>query len=203
MAGSPSIRMRKRNGSIELASQEYNWQEFMARWSRDMLASRHFADRLGILRSEYPGEYTDEVIASGWLGYPPANDEQIEATEKRLGLTLPPSYKSFLKVSNGWRVIDQFINRLWPVEEIDWLASTDPESVAVWEDAPIGNGDILYESRYIASTIQISDVEYGGTAVYLLNPKVVSPSGEWEAWFFSHWNPGAAVYPSFWEIMQS
>lgn len=167
-----------------------------------MLASRHFADDLAMLRSEYPGQYTNEILASGWLGYPPATDAQIAATEKRLGLTLPPSYKSFLKVSNGWRAIDQFINRLWPVEEIDWLATTDPETVEVWEDASTG-GDILYESKYIASTIQISDREYAGTAMYLLNPKVVSPTGEWEAWFFSHWNPGATIYPSFWEMMQA
>lgn len=202
MAGSPSIRMRKRNGNIKLgAEQEYNWQEFMGRWSRDMLASKGFADDLAVLRSEYPGQYTDDVLGSGWLGYPPATDVEIEATEKRLGLTLPPSYRSFLKLSNGWRVIDQFINRLWPVEEIDWLATTDPETVEVWEDASRG-GDILYESRYVGSTIQISDVEFSGTAVFLLNPKVDSPLGEWEAWFFSHWNPGATVYPSFWEMMQ-
>jgi hypothetical protein len=184
------------------AAQEYNWQEFMARWSRDMLASRHFADHLDILGSEYPDEYKDEVLASGWLGYPPATDMQIEATEKRLGLALPPSYTSFLKVSNGWRAIDDFINRLWPVEEINWLASTDPDYVTSWVEASAGQAEPLYESRYIASTLQISDIEYAGTAVLLLNPKVVNPSGEWEAWFMAHWVPGANTYPSFWEMMQ-
>ncbi len=167
-----------------------------------MQASRHFADRLDLLRSEYPDEYTDDVLASGWLGYLPATDMQIEATEKRLGLTLPPSYKSFLKVSNGWRAIDDFINRLWPVEEIDWLASTDPDNVAAWVEASAGQAEPLYESRHIASTLQISDIEYAGTAVLLLNPKVVNPSGEWEAWFMAHWVPGADTYPSFWEMMQ-
>jgi SMI1/KNR4 family protein SUKH-1 len=185
------------------AEQEYNWQELMARWSRDMLASRYFAERLELLRSEYPGQYTDDVVASGWLGYPPATDTQIEATEKRLDLTLPPDYKAFLKVANGWRAIDQFINRVWPVEEIDWFSSTDPDYVAAWVEVPTGGEEPLYESRYIASTMQISDEEYGGTAVLLLNPKVVSPSGEWEAWFMSHWNPGANRYSSFWEMMQN
>src|SRR5262249_28866812 len=31
----------------------------------------------------------------------------------------------------------------------------------------------------------------------LLNPMVVWPDGEWEAWFFANWLPGAARYPSF------
>lgn len=42
----------------------------------------------------------------------------------------------------------------------------------------------------------------GDSAVYLLNPEVRTPSGEWEAWFFANWNPGACRYRSFWEMMQ-
>ena len=41
------------------------------------------------------------------------------------------------------------------------------------------------------------------SAIYLLNPKVVTPDGEWEAWFFANWLPGAARYRSFVELMQA
>src|SRR5437764_1500142 len=63
-----------------------------------------------------------EVIASGWLGYAPASHEQIEGAEKRLGVTLPPSYRAFLLVSNGWRDTGHFIERLWGAGEISWHA---------------------------------------------------------------------------------
>lgn len=39
-------------------------------------------------------------------------------------------------------------------------------------------------------------------AILLLNPQVITSEGEWEAWFFSNWGPGADRYPSFWELMQ-
>src|SRR5260370_1627387 len=46
----------------------------------------------------------------------------------------------------------------------------------------------------MSSLVQISDV---GDGVYLLNPQAVAPDGEWEAWFFANWVPGARRYPSF------
>jgi hypothetical protein len=40
------------------------------------------------------------------------------------------------------------------------------------------------------------------SAIYLLNPLVTGLDGEWEAWFFSNWNPAAVRYPSFQQMMQ-
>jgi HEAT repeat protein len=48
--------------------------------------------------------------------------------------------------------------------------------------------------------LEVSDV--GDSAIILLNPQVVTPEGEWEAWFFANWIPGAYRYRSFWELMQ-
>ena len=48
-------------------------------------------------------EIAPEVIASRWLGYPGATEEQIMNLETRLGRKLPPSYRAFLKASNGFR----------------------------------------------------------------------------------------------------
>jgi hypothetical protein len=33
--------------------------------------------------------------------------------------------------------------------------------------------------------------------------RTVTPDGEWEAWFFANWNPGANRYRSFREMMQA
>lgn len=52
-------------------------------------------------------------------------------------------------------------------------------------------------------TLQVSAVEEMGSAVYLLNPQRVAADGEWEAWMFAKWVPGAHRHDSFWEVMQA
>ena len=39
--------------------------------------------------------------------------------------------------------------------------------------------------------------------IYVLNPLVVAPDGEWEAWRFAHWIPGAERFPSFELLMRA
>jgi HEAT repeat protein len=43
----------------------------------------------------------------------------------------------------------------------------------------------------------------GDSIIYLLNPQVVASDGEWEAWRFAHWIPGAERFPSFELLMRS
>jgi hypothetical protein len=38
--------------------------------------------------------------------------------------------------------------------------------------------------EYLESALEISDE--GDSAIYVLNPKVVTPAGEWEAWLFAN-----------------
>jgi len=190
----------------------YGWKELLTQWSREILASKEFAAFLARRGGDYPGSYTADVLASGWLGYPGATDEQVAAAEARLGISLPPDYREFLQISNGWRWMNYFIERIWPVEEIQWLRSSDPDIIADWNKGwdwgreEYGSGDAeideIHEQKYLPSTLRISDIEYAGSAMLLLNPEVRSPSGEWEAWFFATWVPGANMYPSFWELMQ-
>jgi|GEM_PF-853632 hypothetical protein len=167
------------------------WRHFLERWSRAILASPDAA-RLGL---------PPEVVDSGWLGLDPATDEQIAAAEARLGVRLPPSYRAFLRVTNGWRYAGDVGARLRPVEEIDWFRTENQD----WIDAytsPIADdpasGAVDY--RHLSSAIQISDV--GDAAVMLLIPAVTGPDGECEAWFFANWVPGAEVYPSFREMLE-
>jgi hypothetical protein len=56
---------------------------------------------------------------------------------------------------------------------------------------------VNFRREYLQTALQISDV--GDSAVVLLNPKVVTPEGEWETWFFANWLPGAIRYRSFGE----
>lgn len=177
---------------------EFNWAEFLSEWSRELIAADAIARQLPA-----------EVKASGWLGYPGASDEQIAAAEARLGRSLPPSYRAFLKSSNGWRHSGFFVTRLWPTDEIEWFRIRHAEWIADWNVGaahyatspaqPTAPGD-LPEGAVLPSTLEISDV--GDSAIYLLNPLVVGLDGEWEAWFFSNWNPGAVRYASFRQMME-
>jgi cell wall assembly regulator SMI1 len=86
-----------------------DWTALLKRWSKE-LSQTELAKRL-----DPPAESSD------WLGFAPAADDDIAAAERRLGVLLPPSYRAFLKTSNGWRRTTPFIGRVRPVAEINWF----------------------------------------------------------------------------------
>lgn len=181
------------------------WRTLLETWSQALLDEPEIGDGLPA-----------EVRASGWLGYPPASHDVISAAEQRLGVHLPPSYRTFLSVTNGWRDTGYFIQDVWPAAEIDWYAARNQDLIDAWIDGENYDGpparvpDPQYleygpnqqpqtlRSEYLADALQVSDI---GDGVYLLNPKIVTPAGEWEAWFFAAWLPGARRYRSFWDLM--
>lgn len=144
--------------------------------------------------------------SAGWCGLRPASEEEILAAEERLGVTLPPSYRSFLGFSNGWRPYNSVIERLLPVQEIEWLRTADPEGVAAFLE--FYRADVLTDEEYLdyadpdhSETLR---KEYHpdclvvgmprwpspvGRERLLLNPKVISADGEWEAIFFAEGAP--------------
>lgn len=189
----------------------FNWRDLMIQWNQELLADEE-------MRAELP----PEVIASGWLGYPGATAEQLAQLEERLGTLLPPSYREFLQFTNGWRATGHFIPAIWSTEEVEWFAVRNQDTIDAWQEgeryggrepdpAPDeeylaygedGAGEGAFRSEYLQTALEISDREVAGTAVYLLNPQIVTPEGEWEAWFFASWNEGATRYRSFWNMMQ-
>jgi len=169
----------------------FAWKPFMQQWNRDLLESEY---------SSY--HVSAEVVRSGWLGYPGATATQIAQVEARLGVKLPPSYRSFLEFTNGWGRVNRAIYKLWSVEEVEWFSVRHQDWIDIWkqEPEPDYEPEAQAEGVFIQSTLEISDV--GDGAIYLLNPQIITPDGEWEAWFFANWLPGATIYPSFWEMMQ-
>ncbi len=183
---------------------EFDWKPFLEAWSKAVLSS----DNLPYFN------LPQSVIDSEWLGYPGATEAEITAAEKRLGKTLPPSYREFLKVSNGWRQTGHFINDLWTVDRIDWHRILNPQNIRIWQadDYEIDNDpdpwqrrggyhiSEVVDFRPLAHALQISD--WGDEEILLLNPDAVSADGEWEAWFHAGWIPGAYRFPSFRELTQ-
>lgn len=183
----------------------FDWRGFLEQWSKDALRAAEAAER-----------FPQSVLVSEWLGYPGATEEQIVVAETHLGTRLPPSYRTFLKITSGWRQTTPFVDKLWSTEELEWFAVRhqdlidtaaamseqlqappvlDEEYFVYGEDQAVES----YRHEYLQTALEIS--EWGDDAIYLLNPQVVTTEGEWEAWFFANWLPGAERWRSFQEMM--
>jgi hypothetical protein len=166
----------------------FNWRRILKQWGDAILAS-----------GEVP-----ELAGATSAGFPPATEAAIAATERRLGVRLPPSYRAFLKVSNGWWITGTAGPiRLWGVEEIGRLGDLDPELVSIWVGLGGGDGESPDDpanlpNDHLADAIKISEDNDG---FYLLNPAIEPEPGEWQAAFFANWVPGAECQPSFGAMM--
>ena len=182
----------------------FNWQQFLEEYSRDLLANRSIR-----------GKVPESVLSSRWMGFDSARPEQLSKREQRIGADLPQSYKEFLAVSNGWRESGGFIYDVFPCENVEWFHENNQDWIDAYvepsqgepplsmsEHCVYGDGQdpCRFRVEFLQSALLISDV--GDSAVYLLNPEVKTRSGEWEAWFFANWNPGAVRYRSFLDLMQ-
>lgn len=195
----------------------FQWRPFLKQVSRDLLKDI-------AIREDLP----HDVVVSAWLGYDGASEQEIVALEKRLGRRLPPSYRTFLAASNGWRQCGPSILKLWPCAEVRWFREHNQDWIDAYEHpensgieivgpdgqplkaAPVAAeeyaiyGDeqnpCLFRVQHLQSALEISDI--GDSAILLLNPEVVNEEGEWEAWLFANWLPGARRYRSFRELMQ-
>lgn len=174
-----------------------DWKAFLTCWSKQ------------IMQSSLASQVEPSPRSDDWLGFEPATKKDIAELEQRLAVALPPSYKSFLRSSNGWLRTTSFIGRIRPTQEVDWFCVENERWAEVYAESGSDLPDRKYydygeegahdhRAEHLFSLLQISDVDDG---VYLLNPMAVGPDGEWEAWFFSNWIPGAVRYPSFAHLM--
>ncbi len=193
---------------------ELGWSRFLQLWSD------HVLDLVKQLDYNL-SPITQEAIALGYLGYPGASAQEIATAEERLDRTLPDSYKQFLRVSNGWRQMAMYAEdcRMFAVDEIDLFRYTHPDAVDGWLRAiPTGYDSFrtpddkyfIYGAEQDASTLRDEYVatayaisELIDAAIYLLNPMVITPDGEWEAWYFGYALAGAYRYRSFQEMMEA
>ncbi|MFJ5226668.1 SMI1/KNR4 family protein [Streptomyces sp. NPDC088400] len=156
----------------------FDWRPFLLKWSGEWADSTPD----GKTRSE-----DDEAARRArWLGFPPASEERIAVLEKRLGRRMPPSYREFLKVSDGWRHAG---GSVW------LLAGTE---AACWHNNKSGLADMLEgylnedagpEERREADIwrrgLQL-DVKSDITHV-LLDPEDVDEDGEWAVYTWASW----------------
>ena len=164
------------------------WRAFLQELSVVIIESDEF---------DLPGD----VIEAGWLGFEPAPENLLAATELRLGARLPPSLRSFYEVSNGWRQFGCFIWELLPLERLNWLREAEPwlfEDALKVESHPgpfkkDPDGKRLAEFRFEDGTrVERSLVvtSMGDDALWMLDPGTVTGSGEWAGGRWANWDPG-------------
>ncbi|WP_157523205.1 SMI1/KNR4 family protein [Herbidospora cretacea] len=142
-----------------------------------------------------------------------AGEAGVRLLEERLGVRLPPDYREFLTVTGGWNPDTPMCPPLRPPAQVGWTRDVDPDLAEGWGDdlppvpdeeyflyGPEQDCALHFRSEYLRDTLHVSDWDDG--QVVLLNPRIVSPGGEWEAWDYANWHPGAVRYRSFRELLE-
>ncbi|MFD3873971.1 SMI1/KNR4 family protein [Streptomyces sp. NPDC058623] len=168
----------------------FDWRNFLTQWSEE------WADAHGDVEELSP----DDVAAwrGRWLGADPATEADIAAMEDRLGRAMPPSYREFLRVSDGWRHAGAFVWKLAGTREAHW--HDDAMGLGEDFDEAWGEEDNPEEVRaqvgLWSRALQL-DVESDITFV-LLDPEDVGPDGEWAVRVWASWRAADPTrYPSF------
>ncbi|MCK8438250.1 SMI1/KNR4 family protein [Streptomyces sp. D2-8] len=155
-----------------------DWRSFLLRWSGE------WADSLP--DDETRSEDDEAARRARWLGFPPASEERIAAMEERLGRRMPPSYRRFLEVSDGWRHAGGFVWLLAGTEDAHWHDNESglADLFEEYLDEDAGPGE-RREADLWRRGLQL-DVESDATHV-LLDPEDVDGDGEWAVYTWASW----------------
>ncbi|MFE3172913.1 SMI1/KNR4 family protein [Amycolatopsis sp. NPDC059090] len=168
-----------------------DWTVFLRDYSSKFLDN---SSLLRVLEENGAGKFVrSHVQREGWIGYEPASADSVVAAEKRLGTRLPPTYRSFLLSSNGFRYVNHV--DLLNVDEIGWLSERDPGLVDAWSFA-LDDG----ERQMIERSLLIARDNGGPGVCWLLHPGDAAEDGEWAGyqWFTGDGSgPGDDRYDSF------
>ncbi len=129
----------------------------------------------------------------GLIPNPAASELAIERAEERMGRKLPPSYRAFLELHDGWpRFLDGA--SLLGTANLG-LRQYEDLARAAFEAAETPIPDLGPPTRPRARTLIPFGADLEATTLFAFNPSVVDESGEYEviAWM----NELGVRYPSF------
>ncbi|MEV0708444.1 SMI1/KNR4 family protein [Nocardia aurea] len=164
-----------------------NWRPWLELWSEEWIASRD------------PDELDPDVVRQRWLGYAPAAETDVAAVEQRLGLRLPPSYRSFLLTTDGWRHAGEFVWKMRDTTNLGWLRDLEP-SWESWADL-ITEPPVDAPGNPFGRGLLIS--LYADVGVLFLDPADRDENGEWAAYSVFSSGQFPQRYPSFTALMES
>jgi hypothetical protein len=171
--------------SRELPHSESEWRAYLQAFSDDVLT--YDADDLVYA--------TAQQRAARWLGAAGAHETELSRREAELGVVFPPSYRNFLRTTNGWTHLGPFVHELLQADEVDWFPIKEPEFLRGWDgfDWP----EIVTARR----SLVISGAADG--AYVYLDPHDVGVHGEWAAWWYAHWEAEFTRYSSFSALVEA
>ncbi|MYV52258.1 SMI1/KNR4 family protein [Streptomyces sp. SID3212] len=171
----------------------YNWRPFLERWSADWIDSPGAEGR---------EDTAEEIVRARWLGFAPADGERIAALEERLGVELPPSYRSFLAVTDGWRPAGTAVGSLGTVDGVHWYKGAElQESYESALDEESSDDEVVRAGMW-GRALQLSVVS--DATDLLLDPGDVDADGEWAAYLHRAGSGELPVrYASFLDLMQA
>ncbi|WEH19759.1 SMI1/KNR4 family protein [Streptomyces sp. VNUA24] len=156
----------------------FDWRPFLLRWSEE------WADATP--DDETRGEDDLAARQARWLGFPPASQERIAAMEERLGRRMPPSYREFLRVSDGWRHAGGFLWRLAGTADARWHDDASGLAEMFEEDLDDDAGPEERQEVDIWRRGLQLDVESDSVHV-LMDPEDVDENGEWAVFTWASW----------------
>ncbi|WJV50617.1 SMI1/KNR4 family protein [Streptomyces flavofungini] len=177
----------------ETAGAHDDWRRFLTRWSEE------WADACA--RDEL-GADDEEARRARWLGFAPAPPARVAALEKRLGHRLPPSYRTFLEVTDGWRHAGGFVWRLAGTADARWYED-DAGLAEIFQE---GLAEDATREEVLEATIWTRALELAvdsDVVSVLLDPEDVDEHGEWALYTWAPWRGSPPErHASFWEFMQ-
>lgn len=123
----------------------------------------------------------DEQVLGG-----PGDPGAIARIEARMGRRLPPSYRQFLLMFDGWRMVDGGVDLLTAADMVDGETF---RLIQEWQERAGNLGDDVALRCLVIGTSNVTPTKY------LLDPDIVDKSGEWQ--FVQHHDGVEAVVSSF------
>ncbi|MGW7256422.1 SMI1/KNR4 family protein [Streptomyces sp. NPDC054834] len=168
----------------------FNWQAFLRRWQDEWVP-----------RADEDEDGGQTVVPPGRPG---ADEAAIAAAEERLGLRLPPSYREFLAVSDGWHVDETAgVYQLGGAADIGWFQ--DPYDMTPLYEQHLGSNpsreDVLLAGMWQRALRLETDSDMSHA---LLDPGDSDQDGEWALYVYKGWSGELPDrYPSFRAYMEA
>ncbi|MEU6537858.1 SMI1/KNR4 family protein [Streptomyces sp. NPDC047000] len=173
-----------------MSVESFNWQHFLRYWQEEWVP-----------RADRDVDGGQDAVVLGRAG---ADEAVIAGAEERLGRRLPPSYREFLAVSDGWYVEQMAgVHRLGGVADIDWFR--DPFGMAPLYGEGLGDDpreeDVLLAGMWQRALRLETDSDMSNA---LLDPGDTDQDGEWALYLYKGWSGEPPErYPSFRAYMEA
>jgi len=82
---------------------------------------------------EFLKDQAQTTVEETWFGFSGATEQQLEKAEKKLGVRLPPSYRAFLRATNGWQSASRSVPVLCGVVDVNWFKKKHREWIAAYQ----------------------------------------------------------------------